>query len=69
MRKIREICWKDRKTKIVIITGIVSILLLIIIFVVIALNYQNNLKATQAQILIQEEAQEEVDNVKSSMKK
>lgn len=67
MRKIREICWKDRKTKIVIITGIVSILLLIIIFVVIALNYQNNLKATQAQILIQEEAQEEVPGEEISM--
>ena len=68
MGKIKEICWKNRKTKILTITGIVSILLVIVgLAIVILLNYQNNLKTTQAEILSQEEAQEEVSGEEITM--
>lgn len=68
MKKIKEICWKNRKTKIFTITGIVSILLGIAILVIgILLNYQNNLKTTQAEILSKEEAQEEVSGEEITM--
>ena len=68
MKKIKEICWKNKKTKILTITGIISILLVIaILAAIIILNYQNNLKTTQAEILSQEEAQEEIPGEEISM--
>ncbi len=68
MKKIKEICWKNKKTKILTITGIISILLVMaILAAIIILNYQNNLKTTQAETLSQEEAQEEVLGEEISM--
>lgn len=69
MKKIKEICWKNKKTKIITITGSASIAMLVAVTAIIGviLNYQNNLKTTQAQTLSQETSQTEVTGEEVSM--